>query len=40
MKRRSLLLLSTLLGSLAPLRLLAQEPSRKVPAKSSRTRRD
>jgi hypothetical protein len=40
MKRRSLLLLSTLLGSLAPLRLLAQEPSRRVPAKSSRTRRD
>ncbi len=44
MNRRSLLLISTLLGGLAPFRLLAQEPSRRsgkaVPNSSSRSRRN
>jgi hypothetical protein len=40
MNRRKLLLISTFLGGFAPFRLLAQEASRRTPARSSRTRRN
>jgi len=39
MDRRTLLLISTLLGGLVPFRLLAQEPSRRASSRSSKSRR-
>ena len=40
MNRRKLLLISTLLGGLAPFRLLAQEPSKRASTRSTKTRRN